>query len=286
MDLNSYSPLYFFLANKAARAKVVKDFKEASTEHLYDHVLNIQTQVTSRNDFLFFSGQSAWDKAKSVVDLGCAGGHYLNFLSQFFPQKQFVGVDIDEGFIELARERFSKRGTFICTDACDFNISKFNYVIVRAVLQHLTDEQYSTLVQSLEKWIKPSTRIAFFDHNPHFTPAYDPPIPAIAHIHRMIAKWQKKKGGDRSRLENFIKSCANSGFEIEMHEKPRYDCKNEFDKDLFARYELAKAAIISKRFDIKIDLSRVAKDISDWLNTPHSHAIQGCGQWVVVKKKK
>lgn len=276
---------YFSLNNKASRIALVKHLEQVAIESIYDYVLDLQTQATSRDDFLFFSNQSAWNKVKSIADLGCGAGHYLNFLSSFFPKKKFVGVDINKGFIDRAKKRFQKAGTFICDNICFFNISKFDYVIVRATLQHLTDDQYFTFIRSLERWINPTTRIAFFDHDPDLKIIYHPAVPSIVQMHRILVKAQKKKGGDRFRLQHFIDNCSHFGFEIELLEKPRYACINNFDKNIFAHYELAKASLISKMFNIKIDLTTMAQEIAAWLKTPYSYAIEGCGQWVVVKKK-
>lgn len=43
--------------------------------------------------------------AKTVLDAGCADGTVTIAMAEMFPHIQFLGIDLDENFIEIARER-------------------------------------------------------------------------------------------------------------------------------------------------------------------------------------
>lgn len=44
--------------------------------------------------------------AKVIVDYGCADGTLIHFLSTLFPEFVYIGFDIDEKMVEIAREKF------------------------------------------------------------------------------------------------------------------------------------------------------------------------------------
>src|SRR3989338_7295180 len=45
------------------------------------------------------------ENAKSIVDVGCAYGTITIALAKLFPDIQFLGIDVDEKFIEQARKK-------------------------------------------------------------------------------------------------------------------------------------------------------------------------------------
>ena len=45
------------------------------------------------------------ENAKSIVDVGCADGTITIVLAKLFPDIQFLGIDVDEKFIEQARKK-------------------------------------------------------------------------------------------------------------------------------------------------------------------------------------
>jgi SAM-dependent methyltransferase len=57
------------------------------------------------------------------------------------PDVTYVGVDLDPGYVERARTRFRRRGTFVCADITSYEPSAtFDVVIAYGVLHHLDDE--------------------------------------------------------------------------------------------------------------------------------------------------
>lgn len=76
-------------------------------------------------------------KGKVVLEIGCSDGTAAERYSASF--KKYVGIDISDVGIELAKSRRLKNADFICTDAhkLPFENQAFDVVVVTALLHHL-----------------------------------------------------------------------------------------------------------------------------------------------------
>lgn len=73
-----------------------------------------------------------------VLDIGCGPADILEYLTQV----EYWGIDISEAYIAVARERFSKRGNFVCGILTEDDLSSmptFDLVLGMGVLHHLDD---------------------------------------------------------------------------------------------------------------------------------------------------
>ena len=73
-----------------------------------------------------------------ILDLGCATGAMLEFLP---PGIEYVGVDLDPGYIEQAEATRGGRGTFVCADITTYDPqAEFDIVMGYGILHHLDDD--------------------------------------------------------------------------------------------------------------------------------------------------
>ena len=47
-------------------------------------------------------GLDLWRDAERVLDVGCGNGFFLNQLADAFPDKEYLGVDVNAGVLALA----------------------------------------------------------------------------------------------------------------------------------------------------------------------------------------
>ena len=52
----------------------------------------------------------------TIVDYGCADGILISFLSKLFPEYNYIGYDIDEGMIKLAKQNNKQNNCFFSSD--------------------------------------------------------------------------------------------------------------------------------------------------------------------------
>ena len=89
----------------------------------------------------FFEEQMTGD-LNSVLEFGCGFGFNCNYLQQLPGVAKVAGLDLSEGVINLARQRYP-RVDFLVADACDPLLKippgEWNYVVACEVLEHVPD---------------------------------------------------------------------------------------------------------------------------------------------------
>lgn len=78
---------------------------------------------------------------RSVLDAGCGEGFVVDFVARQDPSLELTGVDLSEGAIRYARERFGNQGHFREGSIYDlpFDEDAFDAVVCSEVLEHLDE---------------------------------------------------------------------------------------------------------------------------------------------------
>lgn len=106
----------------------------------------------------------------SVCDLGCGDFNVGKELVPF--AKAYVAIDIVEGLIERNRQLFNADHlTFKCQDIAQDDLPKANCVIIRQVLQHLSNQEIQQILDKLTDY----KYLILTEHIPigNFTPNVD-----------------------------------------------------------------------------------------------------------------
>jgi len=97
-----------------------------------------------------------------ILDIGCGPGNMLPFM----PDCSYLGVDANESYIASARERYGRRGEFVCELVSHHNISdlgSFDIVIALGLIHHLDDSEARDLFRLCYKSLKPGGRLVTND---------------------------------------------------------------------------------------------------------------------------
>lgn len=119
------------------------------TEEEYDDCLNQLARIGR-----FLGGNKATlatlskiPAPRSILDVGCGGGHFTIQLAKQFPQAQVVGIDICPEAIEFAQKKLSKKPvkniSFTIPGSAELSYppDSFDVVISTLVCHHLNDQQ-------------------------------------------------------------------------------------------------------------------------------------------------
>ena len=101
----------------------------------------------------------------SVLDLMCGPGYLGQVLTRDYPKINYVGVDIDRGFLKYAR-KMCPNGEFHLKDVRQWKTSrKFDVVICSGGTHHLPYKDQEVLIARMAKLVKPAGMVMIAD--PH-----------------------------------------------------------------------------------------------------------------------
>ncbi|HMG83162.1 MAG TPA: methyltransferase domain-containing protein [Ferruginibacter sp.] len=98
----------------------------------------------------------------TICEIGCGGGDNLFVIYQYCIDNKikanFIGVDLNEGCINYARQRYPQL-TWICSDYAKVKFERNPTVIFSSLFcHHFTDDQLIEMLQ----WLQQNSRNAFF----------------------------------------------------------------------------------------------------------------------------
>jgi SAM-dependent methyltransferase len=119
-------------------------------------------------------------RVRRVLDVGCGPGTN----AKYFPHTQYLGVDINERYIEDARQRY--RRDFVAADVRSYRPpadARFDFILVNSFLHHLPTDEVRSILLHLNTLLTE-------DGHVHILELVMPPDPSIS---RLLAHWDRGK---------------------------------------------------------------------------------------------
>jgi 2-polyprenyl-3-methyl-5-hydroxy-6-metoxy-1,4-benzoquinol methylase len=99
---------------------------------------------------------------KSVLDFGCGGGASTMVMTRMFPESNFVGIELDDSLVELARARAEFYGLknirLLKSDSekvLPSELPEFDFVVLSAVYEHLLPGERAPLMAQIWSKLRP-----------------------------------------------------------------------------------------------------------------------------------
>lgn len=140
-----------------------------------EHILQaeIDPAYAKRSELIFRQVENI--KPKKILDAGCGRGFYLKSLS-FFPfLEEIHGVDINESYLQKARNICSDKRTTIkkaSLYSLPYPDNYFDFVICAEVLEHLKEDQKALL--EIRRTLQPGGTLIVTVPNVNFPFLWDP----------------------------------------------------------------------------------------------------------------
>lgn len=134
-------------ANPVSRQKV-EEFYNTFKEHQAKLGVNIRHRTIFKN-----LKKYGLKPESNVLEVGCGIGTVSSLILKYLSSGSFVGVDISEDSIQLAKQINSgyKNAQFMVSDMSSFDSAiKFDVVVLPDVLEHIPVEQHANLFKVLD----------------------------------------------------------------------------------------------------------------------------------------
>lgn len=149
-----------------AARKYIPALKYHWLTKLYDPILDMTMPEQKIKTFLI--EKAGFKPEQRVLDFGC-GSLTLSILAKkLHPGTEFVGVDVDEKILAIAREKGRQEGANIPVIKYDghllpFKDSSFDHVMSSLVFHHLTTEQKANALSEIKRVLNPSGQLHIAD---------------------------------------------------------------------------------------------------------------------------
>ena len=268
---------------KTSPSDIIKKLEEATEQELYRSALKVQTDLNLGEILRYLFNNQQWSSAKNVLDLGCGTGDHISHIARYFPDKFYTGVDIDEHFINIAKEQTKalKNCTFYCADLYDFSQGQYDFVILRAVLQHLKDTD--RFMKHLPNLLQDHAVVLFSDTtSDNFINSY-PPIPTFDDFYNQLEVLQKEHDGNRNCLIELEENLEKYNFKLIEAYNREIPITTEEHKVKIIQYIILGCSVAKKMIPVRIELKNLFDDIIKWhdSNAPY---IQIKTRWMMIQK--
>ncbi|MFA6091448.1 MAG: methyltransferase domain-containing protein [Elusimicrobiota bacterium] len=248
----------------------VIDLEKADVRRMMDELLRIQARVTFAEDLKYLLEEPAWNSSTEILELGCGPGHFLANLARYFPQKRFLGVDADKGFVDSARKYYGAELSNASFDVQDLYAwrteRKFDYILLRFVAQHLPD--HAALLERLKELLRPDGRVLVVDSADQYAYKFVPRVPALENVFTQMASSAKNDREAASHLMA-LKLMKTLGYQ-----KMLVSSMGEERTHLFMNWFMLIAAVVRRDFGVEVDLGQLSLEFHKWKEGKHSY-----GHW-------
>ncbi len=267
---NSEAQEYLWPVN----ADPVETLQACTIEDLWVELLQSQNEFYRRTVLEFFYNCQSFQSAQTVVDLGCGPADLLMDLNGRFSDKEYCGVDSSSNYVELAQTACLGHPNIEIkqADILDYSEQKFDFLVLRFVVQHLSD--HGKLMSQLESMLKPQGRVAIIDVCDQLK-LYSPNIPELDKMYQNMAILQKAKGGNRDAVETVESLCLKGNFTPEYSVKRPVVAHSSDEKDIFVHLFMLVSEIVRRKYQVPVDQIQLYRELKGWQFHPFSYAQLG-----------
>jgi SAM-dependent methyltransferase len=265
MDFDSLLTLHNL---KSSAPETAAALEAAAQDDLYAATLRLQNELNSGETLRYLGANSRWTAAQTVLDLGCGTGDLVADLAVHFPDKHYTGVDINADFVLQAGSRTRELGhcEFFQGDLYDFAAGRYDFVILRAVLQHLQDPD--RFMKHLPALLRENAAVLFLETTRENFIEAEPPIAAFDRFYEQLEAVQREHTGSRDCIAELLALLPSYPFRLLESHTPRNPVTTEADRLKTVRYLALACATVRKMMPVRIRMEELFADLAAWHDAP------------------
>jgi len=255
---------------KRTSVEVIKKLMKMSRMDLYAATLRVQNDLHIDDNSQYLATLPKWMAAKSVLDSGCGPGDMIGGLCHRYADKQYSGVDRNWLFILRAKKLLKSltNCTFYRANLYKFAKGRYDFVILRAVLQHLSDP--GRFMRRLPALLNEGAPVLFFETTRENFITADPSIPTFDEFYSRMEEVQKKHTGSRDCIAELERDLSQFGFRLLALDTPVYPVTAPENRLKVVQYLILACTTAKRLMRMPIDLERLLADLLHWYEAKES----------------
>ncbi|MFC1522859.1 class I SAM-dependent methyltransferase [Elusimicrobiota bacterium] len=195
-------------------SKLYKDMKGELLK-ITDEQLRAQIDSMFEFEYAELARFGLEDKPSEILDFCCGNAYYLIQLARKLPRVNFTGVELNEGFCEIAQERIKDAGIgnirIVHKSIFDYTPDrKYDAIITRASLQYLFG-RIDEYLRKANECLKDRGTLILIEPDDHFFMFY-PEHPIFAKLQKVFSEVVSRQGGDRYMGRRLPQKMIGAGF--------------------------------------------------------------------------
>lgn len=264
---------------------IISDLNKQETNNLYRLALKIQMDLTKSEVLNFLKSIKTWTQGQTILDIGCGPGDLIKVLNSEFPLKNYIGVDFNDDFIQIANNQVCKNNIqFFTEDIYKYSPkTKFDFVHARAVLQHLPS--IPDLLKKLEEITTENGSVLFFDAGDinKIKAPFTPEIPSYKTFLKKISLAQKEGGGNRDCLQELELLIPSSNFRSVSSKEIYSSTQENINKEDAVTYIYLVIEVLDRLYKTDFDKDQFIHELKRWYDSDKSEA-RFHGKWLLIQK--
>ena len=102
-----------------------------------------------------------------IVDYGCGTGRAASFVTKYFPQSSFIGVDPSPKSIEVAQKQLSADTFRVLGTDGSIPEKEVDIIFAAGFFHHISEAEQAKALHQIMKSLKPGGHFILFEHNPY-----------------------------------------------------------------------------------------------------------------------
>lgn len=240
---------------------------QAQSARDWDQLLAHQVDLLLADELPLLAGFPAWREARRVLDAGCGNGYYLSRVAAFFPEKEFVGIDISNELIVAARQAHPDHA-FIAGDFFTADIEPADVVLMRFLVQHLRD--FRAVLRGAARALKPGGTLVIIESD--MSRSEIRPLPGA--FHRMLLAYHEasaSEGGLKAELLADVRKLiceTNEPWGVVAEYEAHTSRVGPFDDGKLVRVFLKWVDLAERSGMFAFDFGSVRAELDDWWRNP------------------
>ena len=242
-----------------------------------DEVLSIWNRIMKYQvDFSFplelpvYLNLPSWYAAERVLDLGSGDGYYATRLAEYFPDKHYSCVDIDQRAIDTGKERYGNltgcRIEFSTEDVLQFR-GDFPVALARLLVQHLNTPE--ELFSAAPNFVHTGGTLVVIDSDDRSRLFW--PVEICRTIETFFGAFSEFQPGRKHSAE-MTEIAKDYGFEIETNKTLLIPSSIPTYKSLFRESYQLFFEIVQKHYAMEYDYDSLFTELETWAREPRAYA--------------